>query len=100
MLSLLVSMILSVRSCLRSRAELQLEVLALRHQLYVLNRSRRRPVALGMVVTRVAGLANRAGDRQTGNRHQLASSRRGWQGRGVPVGKRQAKALPRFLAAN
>src|SRR5262245_14464563 len=40
MISVLVSMILSIRSWLRSRAELQLELLALRHQLYVLNRSR------------------------------------------------------------
>src|SRR5262245_34687323 len=42
MVSVLMSMILSVRSCVRSRAELQLELLVLRHQLYVLNRSRPR----------------------------------------------------------
>src|SRR5262245_37866217 len=46
MVSVLMSMILSVRSCVRSRAELQLELLALRHQLYVLNRSRPRRLRL------------------------------------------------------
>jgi transposase InsO family protein len=46
MISVLVSMILSVRSCLQSRAQLQLELLALRHQLYVLNRSRPRRLQL------------------------------------------------------
>src|SRR5258706_7444228 len=40
MISVLVSLFLSLRSCLRSRAALQLEILALRHQLQVLNRSR------------------------------------------------------------
>src|SRR5262245_22494583 len=82
MISVLVSMILSVRSWLQSRAELHLELLALRHQLYVLNRSRPRPVkacaggpvALDVALTRVARLANRTGDRQTGDRHRRASS--------------------------
>jgi transposase InsO family protein len=46
MISVLVSLFLSLRSCLRSRAVLQLEVLALRHQLQVLNRSRPRRVRL------------------------------------------------------
>src|SRR5262245_56156681 len=46
MISALVSMILSVRSCLQSRAELQLELLALRHQLHILNRSRPRQLRL------------------------------------------------------
>ena len=40
MISVLVSLLFTVRSCHRSRAALQLEVLALRHQLHVLNRSR------------------------------------------------------------
>lgn len=40
MMSVLVSLLLTVRSCVRSRAALQLEMLALRHQLQVLNRSR------------------------------------------------------------
>src|SRR5215468_6556490 len=42
MISVLVSMILSIRSWFQSRVELQLELLALRHQLDVLNRSRPR----------------------------------------------------------
>jgi transposase InsO family protein len=46
MISVLVSLVLSVRSGLRSRAELQLELFALRHQLQVLNRSRRRRLRL------------------------------------------------------
>jgi len=40
MISVLVSVVVSFRSWLQSRAALQLEVLALRHQLQVLNRSR------------------------------------------------------------
>src|SRR5260370_39413204 len=39
-MSVVVSLLLTVRSCLRSRAAVQLELLALRHQLHVLNRSR------------------------------------------------------------
>ena len=46
MISVLVSLLFTVRSCLRSRAALQLEVLAVRHQLQVLNRSRPRRVRL------------------------------------------------------
>ena len=46
MMSVLISLVLSVRSSLRSRAALQLEVLALRHQLQVLNRSRPRRLRL------------------------------------------------------
>jgi hypothetical protein len=46
MISVLVSLLLSVRCGLRSRAALQLEVLALRHQLQVLNRSRPRRLRL------------------------------------------------------
>jgi putative transposase len=40
MTSVLVSFVLTLRSCTRSRAALQLEVLVLRHQLQVLERSR------------------------------------------------------------
>ena len=40
MISVLVSIMLSIRSWFQSRAELQLELLALRHQLHILNRSR------------------------------------------------------------
>src|SRR5260221_6525976 len=46
MISVLVSLVLSLRSGLRSRGALQLEVLALRHQLQVLNRSRSRRLRL------------------------------------------------------
>src|SRR3989454_11974829 len=46
MISVLVSLFLSLRGCLRSRAALQLELLALRHQLQVLNRSRPRRLRL------------------------------------------------------
>jgi putative transposase len=41
MISVLVSLFLTLRHCARSRAALQLELLALRHQLHVLERSRR-----------------------------------------------------------
>jgi hypothetical protein len=44
-MAVLISLLLTLRDVLRSRATLQLEVLALRHQLHVLERSRqRRPV--------------------------------------------------------
>src|SRR5262245_15719269 len=46
MRSVLVSLILTVRVSLRTRAALQLEILALRHQLQVLERSRPRRVRL------------------------------------------------------
>ncbi len=46
MISVLISLLLTARSSLRSRAALQLEVLALHHQLQVLNRSRPRRVRL------------------------------------------------------
>src|SRR5262245_7189981 len=46
MISVLVSLVVSFGSWLRSRAALQLELIALRHQLQVLNRSRPRRVPL------------------------------------------------------
>ena len=46
MMSVFVSLVLTVRSSVRSRAALQIEVLALRHQLHVLQRSRPRRVRL------------------------------------------------------
>jgi putative transposase len=47
-MSVLVSLLLTVRVCVRSRAALHLEVLALRHQLQVLQRSQaRRCVSVG-----------------------------------------------------
>jgi hypothetical protein len=42
MLSVLISLLQAARSSMRSQAALQLEILALRHQLQVLQRSRRR----------------------------------------------------------
>jgi hypothetical protein len=39
-MSVLLSLLLTVRTCAHSRAVLQLEVLALRHQLQVLQRTR------------------------------------------------------------
>jgi transposase InsO family protein len=45
-MSVLISVLLSVRSVVRSRAALHLEILALRHQLQVLERRRRRRVRL------------------------------------------------------
>jgi len=46
MISVLVSLVASFGSWLRSRAALQLELIALRHQLQVLNRSRPRRLQL------------------------------------------------------
>src|SRR5215831_6581720 len=46
MLSVLISLLQAARLSMRSRAALQLEILALRHQLQVLHRSRRRRVRL------------------------------------------------------
>jgi len=46
MLSVLISILQTVRGTVRSRATLQLEILALRHQLHVLQRSRRRRIHL------------------------------------------------------
>lgn len=45
-MSVFVSLLLTVRSSVRSRAALQIEVLALRHQLHVLQRSRSHRVRL------------------------------------------------------
>ena len=48
MMPVLLSLLLTLRTGARSRAELQLEVLALRHQLQVLQRTRPRRVRLAM----------------------------------------------------
>jgi len=40
MRSVIVSLLLTLRATLRDRAALQLEILTLRHQLHVINRSR------------------------------------------------------------
>jgi putative transposase len=49
MMAVLVSLLVTIRSSVRSRAALQLEVLALRHQLRVLDRSRSARVRLTRV---------------------------------------------------
>jgi hypothetical protein len=46
MRSVIVSLLLTLRASLRDRAALQLEILALRHQLQVVNRSRRQRLRL------------------------------------------------------
>jgi hypothetical protein len=46
MMSALVSLLLTLRTCLRTRAALHLELLALRHQIHVLQRSRPRRLRL------------------------------------------------------
>jgi hypothetical protein len=72
MMSVLVSLLKTLRLSARSRAALQLEVLALRHQLQVLQRSRPRavaaredgPLALGPTLKHLDRMANGARDRQ------------------------------------
>ena len=60
MMSVLVSLVLTLRTWARSRAALQLEVLALRHQLQVLGRTRPRRLRLTKadrwLWTRLAGI--------------------------------------------
>jgi hypothetical protein len=63
----------------RSRAALQLEILALRHQLGVLQRSVKRPkltaggsITLGLAMRRLERLAIRSLYHQSLDRHQLA----------------------------
>jgi hypothetical protein len=65
-MSMLIALLATLRGVVHSRAVLHLEVLALRHQVQVLQTlatatlsSRPRgPVALGVIVTRLARLAN------------------------------------------
>ena len=45
-MSVVIALLLTLRSCARSRAVLQLELLAVRHQLHVLQRTRPRRLAL------------------------------------------------------
>jgi hypothetical protein len=71
-MSVLLSLLQSLQWTVRSRAALQLEVLALRHQLQVLQRAANRdggPVALGLAVPHVDGVANGARHRQAGDGH-------------------------------
>jgi len=108
MISVLVSLLLSARSCLRSRAALQLEVLALRHQLQVLNRSRPRRLRLvtadrwlwawlshmgrstEVSCARSRHRVPRLGDNGAGDR-----DRRGGHGRSCTVAERLRRALDR-----
>ena len=67
---------------LRSRAALQIEILALRHQLNVLQRSgqtatleRGRPLALGAFISELVRVANGSQTSKTGHRHRLALPR-------------------------
>src|SRR6266851_3575095 len=76
------ALLATLSSVCQTRAVLQLEILALRHQLGVLRRSsRKRPRLtptdriLGMAVTSVARLASGTRHRQAGNGHRLASPR-------------------------
>jgi hypothetical protein len=72
MMSVFVSLLLTLRTWTRSRAALQLEVLALRHQLQVLQRTRPRqlrlanldPVALGRALALLDRMANSTRYRQ------------------------------------
>jgi hypothetical protein len=72
MMSLLVLLLLTLRTWARSRAALQLEVLALRHQLQVLQRHATpavagredRPLALGGALAHLGWMANGARHRQ------------------------------------
>ena len=81
--ALLVALLAALRSFARARLELEAEILALRHQLAVLQRQTpRRPLlhcarslAVGTAVTAVAKLARRHSDRYARHRRALASSR-------------------------
>jgi hypothetical protein len=59
MMSVLLSFLLTLRTWARSRAALQLEVLALRHQLQVLQRTRRRRLWLAQTDRWLWGLLSR-----------------------------------------
>jgi hypothetical protein len=81
-MSVLVSFLLTLRDTGRSRASLQLEVLALRHQLQVVQRSRAHRFRLTCVdrllwawfAPGVAAVARRTRHRQTGDGHHLAAT--------------------------
>jgi hypothetical protein len=81
--SVLLSLLLALRSTARSRAALHLEILALRHQLAVVNRSRaqapsadhRGPRAVGMVVARLERVAAEPAPGRAGDRPRVAPTR-------------------------
>jgi hypothetical protein len=82
MTSVLISVLAVLRGVLRSRVALHLEILALRHQLHVLQRfptatapsGKSGQVALGMALTRVEWLASGTRDRKARDRRRLASA--------------------------
>ncbi len=81
-MAVFLSLLLTLRSCARSRVLLQLEVLALRHQLQVLQRSRPRRLRLARAdrmlwvwLSRVWRVACDAGHRQARDCHRLAPLR-------------------------
>jgi hypothetical protein len=82
MFTLFVSLLFSVPAFFRPRLALEAEILALRHPLLVLQRSRRghklrlgsADRALWLAGTPVDGMGIGIADRQAGNRHRLAST--------------------------
>src|SRR5579862_1645910 len=79
MMAVLVSFLLTLRTATRSRAELQFELLALRHQLQVLQRTQPRRLRLTKAdrwlwigLAHLDGMADGARHRQAGDRHRLA----------------------------
>lgn len=82
MTSILLSLLLTLRGCVHSRAALQFEVLALRHQLQVLERSRPAatvlsggPPPLGVAFACLARVASGARHREGGDGHRMAPPR-------------------------
>ena len=83
MASVVVSLLHSLRFLVRSRASMHLEILALRHQLSVIGRSRRPHLRLtpadrmlwARLSRALAQLAVGSGDRQTGDRRCVAPAR-------------------------
>src|SRR6516225_8734696 len=77
----LVALLAATRSSLRTRAELDAEILALRHQLAVLQQARAptapaqssRSILVGAALTSLERLARRRADRATRDRRPLAS---------------------------
>jgi hypothetical protein len=82
MLKLVRSIVSVLARRFRSRVVLELENLALRHQLHVLRRQRpgrprlfaNRPLALGLVLPIAAALSGRDGGGQAGHRRPMAPS--------------------------
>ena len=82
MLEILFSFLSSFRVYFRTHADIQLEVLALRHQVTVLQRTNpktetetSRPTFMGLAVPILVSVAIRTRDREAGYGRRLASSR-------------------------